>query len=370
VAHDVFISYSTKDRAPADAIYRYLKSQGIGCWMAPHDVPAGAIWPKVIPNAIRECQVLVLLLTAHSNVSEDVANEVHLAFESKKQVIVVRLEEISLSDDLVYYLGRRHHLSGVGIAAEELHAQLVVSLRGLLPEAHATVIKNPDLPPTYTNSIDMEFVLIPAGEFRMGSEKGFDDEKPVHPVRITKPFYLGKYPVTVGQWTMVDIGKAVSHKSADHPKVEVSWKDVQEFIEKLNRMHPNEIHRLTTEAEWEYACRAGTTTEYFFGDDPARLGEYAWYSENVKGSTHPVGQKKPNPWGLYDILGNVWEWVGDWYGPYEAGPAKGKFRVWRGGGFANFGRIARCASRDVVDLYDRDGYGVFRVALLPPDSVR
>jgi formylglycine-generating enzyme required for sulfatase activity len=118
----------------------------------------------------------------------------------------------------------------------------------------------------------------------------------------------------------------------------VSWDQVQEFVSKLNAGEKGPKYRLPTEAEWEYAARAGTTTAYSFGDDTRQLGEYAWYSENAGNTTHSVGQKKPNPWGLYDMHGNVWEWVQDWYGPYTAaaavdpaGPSSGSNRVIRGG---------------------------------------
>lgn len=398
--HDVFISYSTIDREPADAMYHYIKSQGIGCWMAPHDVPAGHAWPGAIMKAIRACNVLVLILTAKSNASEDVITEVHLAAELKKQIVTVRMEEIELSDDLQYYLSRRHHLAAIGLDKEAMHARLIASLRTLLPEtipttesgaevttrsrkrtserviwgdhAEATVIKKLDLPPTYTNSIGMEFILIPAGEFRMGSEEGNDWEKPVHTVRITQPFYLGKYPVTAGQWARVEIGKEVSHKGADHPRVEVSWDDVQSFLENLNRLDAREQHRLPTEAEWEYACRAGTSTVYFFGDDPASLGDYAWYSGNAGGSTHPVGKKKPNPWGLFDILGNVWEWVEDYKAPYgkgpdvdPKGPEMGTRRVLRGGAFHGDDSGCRCSYRNGSVPFIRDFNVGFRLVLRP-----
>ena len=155
----------------------------------------------------------------------------------------------------------------------------------------------------------------------MGSDKGNDDEKPMHEVRISKPFYLGKYEVTQGQWQAV-MGNNPSRFKGDpnRPVEQVAWEDVQAFMRKLNAIEGGTTYRLPTEAEWEYAARAGTTTAYSFGDDPRLLGEYAWYSENAKGKTHPVGQKKSNAWGLHDMHGNVWEWVQDWYSkPYPSG---------------------------------------------------
>jgi formylglycine-generating enzyme required for sulfatase activity len=201
----------------------------------------------------------------------------------------------------------------------------------------------------------MEFALIQPGEFMMGSDKGNDDEKPMHEVRLSKPFYLGKYEVTQGQWQAV-MGNNPSRFKGDPnlPVEQVSWEDVQAFIRKLNAIDGGTTYRLPTEAEWEYAARAGTTTAYSFGDDPPLLGEYAWYSGNAKGKTHPVGQKKSNAWGLHDMHGNVWEWVQDWYSkPYPSGtvtdpqgPASGSIRVYRGGSWITHARYCRVSYRD------------------------
>ncbi len=183
--------------------------------------------------------------------------------------------------------------------------------------------------------VDIEFVQIPPGEFDMGSGSGNPDEKPVHRVRISKAFEMGKCPVTQAQWEAV-MGRNPSHfKGADRPVEEVSWNDVQVSLEKLNARGDGYRYRLPTEAEWEYAARAGTT-----GDYAPDLDAVAWCAANSGGETHPVGQKRPNGWGLYDMLGNVWEWCQDWYdaGYYKTspavdpcGPESGKFRVLRGG---------------------------------------
>jgi formylglycine-generating enzyme required for sulfatase activity len=197
-------------------------------------------------------------------------------------------------------------------------------------------------PKTLTNSLGMEFILIEAGSFQMGSdgsdENGYKDETPQHMVAISKPFYLGKFEVTQSQWEAVMGENPSEFKGNDNPVEKVSWDDAQAFISKLNEKEGTTAYRLPTEAEWEYAARAGTSTAYSFGDDPKELADYAWYGDNSRGATRPVGTKKPNPWGLYDVYGNVYEWVGDRYGGYAAssatdpkGSLMGSSRVIRGG---------------------------------------
>jgi formylglycine-generating enzyme required for sulfatase activity len=209
---------------------------------------------------------------------------------------------------------------------------------------------------TYTNSIGMEFVLIPVGSFTMGEDKNFEkvrnDEMPQHRVTISKPFYLGKYEVTQAQWTAVMENNPSKFKGQDNPVEQVSWEDAQTFISRLNKKEGHGRYRLPTEAEWEYAARAGTTGAYSFGDDADSLGRYAWYRDNSGDKTHPVGRKEANPWGLHDMHGNVYEWVQDWKGDYSSasvtdpkGPSAGSNRVIRGGGWNGSTGYCRAAGR-------------------------
>jgi formylglycine-generating enzyme required for sulfatase activity len=231
---------------------------------------------------------------------------------------------------------------------------------------------------TYTNSIGMEFVLVPAGSFMMGSpdsdKHAEKKEKPQHKVNISKPFYLGKYEVTQEQWEAVMGNNPSRDKGRTNPVEKVSWNDAQEFIKRLNAREGHSRYRLPTEAEWEYACRAGTTTVYSFGDDADSLGRYAWYDDNSgKGPqhrTHPVGQKKGNAWGLHDMHGNVFEWVQDWYAYYynstgtdRLDPSIGDYFVCRGGNLNRSAEHCRSSYRDGETPDGRRvGYG-FRLAL-------
>ena len=196
--------------------------------------------------------------------------------------------------------------------------------------------------------MSMEFVWIEPGVFQMGSNTGRSDESPRHEVEISRGFWLGKYEVTQGQWKAVMdtepwSGRDRVEANSSHPAVIISWNEVQEFIGRLNAAAGEELYRLPTEAEWEYACRAGTQTRWSFGDDESQLRNYAWYFDNTEGAK-AVGSKLPNPWGLYDMHGNVWEWVQDRYDEEyysrsvredPQGPGSGPGRVIRGGHFGH-----------------------------------
>ena len=199
--------------------------------------------------------------------------------------------------------------------------------------------------------IKLDMVLIPAREFQMGSpesEKYHQDNALQHEVTLTKPFYMGKYEVTQEQWESV-MGNSPSSrtKGAKLPVTNVSWEDCQEFIKKLNEKTSGG-YRLPTEAEWEYACRAGTTTAYSYGDNLTKS------DANIDGdSIKAVGSYRPNAFGLYDMHGNVWEWCNDWYGSLQdgevtdpKGAATGISRVLRGGSFNNNESKARSSNRN------------------------
>jgi formylglycine-generating enzyme required for sulfatase activity len=215
----------------------------------------------------------------------------------------------------------------------------------------------------------------------MGSpatEANRSDDEQLHRVRITKPFYLGKHEVTQVLYMLVMDENPTEFPNMKGPVDFINWDNCQKFIARLNKMVPGGGFRLPTEAEWEYACRAGTKTAFFCGDDKAELGDYAWYFPNSGKRTHEVGQKKPNAWGLYDMHGNLLEWCADRYAKYEfpaggvvtdpTGPAGGRYRVLRGGCWNHWGptddaKLCRAANRYPSAPDARMGMWGFRLVL-------
>jgi len=240
-------------------------------------------------------------------------------------------------------------------------------------------------------------VLIPAGAFRMGSVNGRLDEQPAHAVRLDA-FYMDATPITQALYEKVMGQNPSKHKNPENPVEQVRWSDAVKFCNRCSEIEglaPAYVqrngrweldpeadgYRLPTEAEWEYAARAGTKTDFFFGDDSAKIDVFAWYKRNTSdGKPKPVGQKLPNPWKLHEMVGNVWEWTHDWYGRdyYQnspeanpTGPADGVKKVLRGGAVKDPARKCRHAYRlaetpeygDVCEGYDL--YGFRRVRAVP-----
>ncbi|HEU4870682.1 MAG TPA: formylglycine-generating enzyme family protein [Pyrinomonadaceae bacterium] len=227
-----------------------------------------------------------------------------------------------------------------------------------------TIINEPTLPSPVTNSIGLTLVYIPPGKFMMGSTNGESDERPIHEVLIDRGFYLSRTEITQAQWRKIMGNNPAQYKGDDHPVADVSWFQVQEFLIKLNNLGDGYFYRLPSESEWEYACRAGTTGDYAV--DALELG--AWYANNSgrrpldsariwrtnkdnyaaellknRNTTHPVAQKQPNKFGLYDMHGNVWEWCADYYHEnYSGAPNNGN--AWVTGGDMRE-RVTRGGSR-------------------------
>lgn len=218
---------------------------------------------------------------------------------------------------------------------------------------------SPSQPESIQNSVGMRFVKIKPGEFLMGSPESEPDRfecERQHKVRITKAFWIGVEEVTVEQYSTVLNREFKDAQDGSLPEHYLSWHDAESFCRKLSELEPEKTtgrnYRLPTEAEWEYACRAGTQTAFFWGDDPQAVDDYAWSLKNFAVLRKRVGSRKPNPWGLHDMNGSLWEWCSDWYGelPSEEqtdpqGPLSGEQRVVRGGAFDSSIGYLRSASR-------------------------
>ena len=363
MSEEIFLSYDKSDRKKVRILAEALAKQGHSIWWD-RDIHGGKRYAKVIKNKLNNAQCVIVLWSKHSVESDWVLDEAELA---KDKLIPILIDKV----DIPLGFGQIHTLDFIdwqGILPHptfNLLLDSVVEIMGPPATGNTEFQKTSseerwkEQKETLTNSIGTKFALIPAGEFIMGSED-FDWSKPVHTVKIRTPFYLGIYPVTQREWNAIMGNNPSKFNGNDLPVETVSWNKVQDFIKKLNEKESTDKYRLPSEAEWEYAARAGTTTRYSFGDDDSKLGEYAWYSKNSGGKAHPVGKKGANPWGLYDVHGNVWEWVQDeWHDTYNGAPDDGS--AWengigayrnRGGSWFNYAWNCRSASRN----YDVPGY--------------
>ncbi len=301
-------------------------------------------------------------------------------------IVFEAFEVISMSPENMKPIHRRREALLVQLLEKRLRViEFGIEWKNPVIKKETKQIRIPVMPEEFLVDYGMGFIYIPPGEFMMGSPEGepggYDDEKQ-HKVIISKGFYLQETPVTQGQWSSI-MGDNPSHFKncgGDCPIESVSWEDVRVFLEKLNKKAGSHPYRLPTEAEWEYACRAGTTTALYSGpieilgeNNAPALDPIAWYGGNSgvdyeggwdssgwkekqyphkRAGTHPVKQKEPNAWGLYDMIGNVWEWCADWYGDYPDGPvtdpsglSSGSSRVFRGGSWSFDARYCRSAYR-------------------------
>lgn len=220
--------------------------------------------------------------------------------------------------------------------------------------------------------IEYRMRWIADGHFLMGSPEGeagrYTNEGPQHPVRITRGFWLGEAPVTQALWEAVMAENTSHFKGSERPVEQVSWDDCQRLCAQLDGLIPGLSVRLPSEAEWEYACRAGTTAATYAGDGTT-FDAITWWSGNSEGQTHPVKQKQPNAWGLHDMLGNVWEWCSDCMRTYSSEPAvdpigaaSGVPRVFRGGSWGSIASFVRAACRSPDPPLERSNALGFRLA--------
>jgi formylglycine-generating enzyme required for sulfatase activity len=397
----IFISYRREDcSGHAGRLYDTLSRHFAPLFMDIDTLEPGVDFVKAIEKAVRSCEVLLALIGRQWLTSTDaqghrrldnpddfVRLEIAAALKRDIRVIPVLVQGATMprAQDLPKALAKfvRRHAHEITDSRWKYDVGALIRVLEKVPGVGDREPYPPAAPPpSIRSSIGMEFVLIPAGEFLMGSPDrydGYDEERPAHEVQISQSFYLGKYEVTQAQWEAV-MRNNPSRFTGDpnRPVENVSWEEVQGFIRKLNTKERDAPYRLPTEAEWEYACRAGSTTVYNFGDNKSRLGRYAWYKANAGREPHPVGQLQPNAWGLYDMHGNVWEWVQDRYNSEEysaktvtvkdpQGPSSDSYRdrVSRGGSWGDDPWSCRSARRGHVtpDFHEGDlGFRLLRTA--------
>lgn len=409
----LFASYAHADSAVVYPEMEWLHGLGHRIWYD-EGIPIGSKWTESIAQAIDNCAQFLVFMSPSAALSENVQDEIHYALEIKKTILCVHLQKTELSAGLKMRLGRiqailKHELSeedyrtrlkrvlvhesrsapGVerqvpapprpaAVGVEPSQPASVPMKPASAPTPKATVQLRPSAPAAapvrtrkagdpMTGPQGIELVWCPPGTFAMGSppgERERSDDEAQHQVTLTQGFWLGKYPVTQEQWEKVMGSNPSQFKGGRNPVENLSWDDAREFMKKLGSGF-----RLPTEAEWEYACRAGSESAFCFGDEEGKLKDFAWYSGNSGAQTRPVGQKKANAWGLYDMHGNVFEWCADWYGSYPrgpltdpTGPPSGQDRVYRGGSWSFDARVCRSAYRNYWRPDSRFNFLGFRVA--------
>lgn len=392
MAHDVFISYSSKDKPIADAVCAGLEGRGIRCWMAPRDILPGDAWPAAIIAAIGNCHLFVLVASHESYQSTDVLREVQYA-ANLVPIIPFRIEAADLPPAMRFYLGVPHWLDALTPPLEGHIQRLAETVGLLLQRADASIAVAPGPAPTPVAADERAaegpagqpgeeatgpdggvMVWVPPGEFMMGSNDGGDDERPVHKVRITQGFWLGKHTVTNGQYQAFckATGRPFptdSDQGDDHPVVYVSWEEAVAYCAHYGL-------RLPTEAEWEYAARGPEGRMYPWGDERGAKRCCNYENTGPNGQTHPVGRFPSGAsWcGALDLAGSVWEWCADVYAEDyyrqspEAdprGPAEGTERALRGGSWGDYPGYCRSANRDYGDPTSGNNAVGFRVAGSP-----
>jgi formylglycine-generating enzyme required for sulfatase activity len=363
---DILLSYASEDREQARILAEALTQEG---WSVSWNrtVSSDKTWQEVFEAELAAARGQVVIWSAKSVKRKWVIEEVEEGLRRRLPVFQALIDRVPpplqfrsrQSVNLLAWDGGTNSL-----AFQNLVRHIRQILRQPTPQktpepepAQETPEQRPPVSSKMVNSIGMRFGPIPAGTFLMGqgsAEAGDEDELPQHRVTLTQPFYLQTTPVTQGQWVEV-MGEnpAFFHEGGvDCPVENVSWEEAREFITRLNDLEETDEYRLPTEAEWEYACRAGSQEPFPFGGKEADLKNYAWYEANSGESTHPVGRLRPNAWGLYDMHGNVLEWCQDWFGAYSSkpvtdpqGPASGEHRVLRGGSWNSPAEDVRCAYR-------------------------
>jgi len=389
----IFVSYAHADGEQVFVELEALTRAGYRIWYD-EGIDPGNEWPDEIARALNECSLFLVYVTPRSVESRNVRNEINFGLNHDKPFLAVHLEETALPIGLELRMGDIQAIMKWRMSDQAFRHKL----RRALPDRLAGDIEaenvrewRPELPAQDEGvGTDLDMVRIQPGTFLRGSpsdELGRFDE-PQHEVTLSYPFLVSRTQVTCGQWAQVTGTACVEDEARSElcPVADISFFDAIAFCNELSiqeglgpsySVTGDEVrwtreatgYRLLTEAEWECACRAGTWTAYYNGDDPARLHEIAWYAANSMGRTQPVGLKIPNAFGLYDMSGNVWEWVWDWIAPYPdepvtdpIGPVEGTDRVLRGGSWRHQPPICRSAVRGRNLMIHRSHNVGFRIA--------
>ena len=368
---DVFLAHSSKDKPLIRQIYRQLQKRGIEPWLDEEQIVPGTQFQDEIQQAIGQIKTAAIFIGQEGLgrwQALELKSFINECVERGIPVIPVLLPGVEQIPENLIFLKNFHAVFfGTSIDDEKALFQLEWGITRIKPNkrgeaGHREKPKAQHFSEDLGNGIKLDMISIPGGKFMMGSPEGegSNDEKPQHEVTV-QAFYMGKYPITQAQYQEV-MGNNPSHFKGDdqRPVEKVSWDDAVEFCKKLSKQTGKE-YRLPTEAEWEYACRAGTATAYYFGENITK--ELA----NCIGSgTTAVGKYPPNVFGLYDMHGNVWEWCEDnWHDSYKGAPTDGKAwvsedsnnNVIRGGSWINDPDSSRSAYR----LYDARGDRIFNI---------
>lgn len=355
----IFVSHSSQDADSARRLAEDLRRSGLDVWLDEWEIGVGQRITQRIQQGLESATYLAVWITRASMESGWVEREWQAKYAAEIEedsTIILPL----LADDC--------RLPAL------LRDKRFADFRASYTEGLADLLRSVGLK-KWENSLGMRFTLIPPGAFLMGSDAGEENERPAHQVTVSRPFYMGTDVVTQRQWTDVMgtepwAGDSKVQAGDQYPAVNVSWYDAQDFLNRLSVRDADNSYYLPTEEEWEYAARAGTTTEFSFGDDERDLRAYGWYrdiTQNNEEYAHAVATKRPNPWGLYDMHGNVWEWMDDWfYGSYAAQPKLTPMeKVLRGGGWDYPAYGARSAFRNHL-LPSRSNYVIgFRLLRKP-----
>ena len=333
---DVFICHASEDKlSVAEPLSKALSSIGLNVWYDDYTLNLGDSLHRSIDQGLRDCRFGIVILSPKFFNKE----------WPKRELDGLSTRELE-GDKIILPIWHNVTHRDVARFSLLLADKLAISTDKGMPEVVRSILRV--VRPDTDNRLGIDFVLIPSGDFTMGAISS-QDEMPTHYVTISQSLYFSKYLITQNQWQSI-LGESPSKFKGDsnRPVEFVSWDDTQRFIGELNYQDNGRHYRLPTEAEWEYACRAGSSMLDRFENDSRQLDSYGWYRANSNSETHPVGQLKANNWNLYDMHGNVWEWVQDWFAPYgegrqvdPPGPLSGWCRVLRGGGWRDDARLCR-----------------------------